>query len=164
MSDFSDKLKQIVGAVAPTIATTLGGPLAGTAVASLLKVFNVTNTQDLEKAVATASPEQLVELKRLDLEFEKLDYEDRASARRMQEVALMQDDKFSKRFVYIFATAWSVFAICYLAAITFWPVPEANVRFADTVVGFLLGTIIATIMQYFYGSSMGSKAKDERIK
>ena len=29
---------------------------------------------------------------------------------------------------------------------------EANTRFADTIVGFILGTVVSTIIGYFYGS------------
>ena len=89
-------------------------------------------------------------------------YGDVANARNMQVEALRQDDLFSKRFIYIFATFWSIFAAGYIGFITFSHIPEENQRFADTILGFLLGTVVATILQFFFGSSMGSKEKDKR--
>jgi hypothetical protein len=86
-------------------------------------------------------------------------FADRANARAMQVAALGQNDLFAKRFIYYFATFWSISAALYIAFITFGDIPEANVRFADTILGFLLGTIVATIVQFFFGSSDGSKQK-----
>jgi hypothetical protein len=88
-------------------------------------------------------------------------FEDRANARAMQAAALQQSDLFSKRFVYYFTWFWAVIASTYVGFITFGDIPEANVRFADTILGFILGTVIATIVQFFFGSSLGSKEKDE---
>lgn len=93
-------------------------------------------------------------------ELLKMILDDKANARAMQVAALQQDDVFSKRFVYWFAAFWSIFAAGYIAFITFGRIPEDNQRFADTILGFLLGTVVATILQYFFGSSMGSKDKD----
>lgn len=159
-----DSWKGVLAQVAPTIATAIGGPLSGSAVASLIKVFGVNTEQELHEAIQTATPEQLVAIKSLDLEYQKLLAEDSKSARDMQVAALGQEDGISKRFVYFFAGAWSIFAITYISAITFGTIPQENTRFADTILGFLLGTIIATMIQYFYGSSMGSKLKDEKRK
>ena len=89
-------------------------------------------------------------------------YGDTANARAMQVAALQQEDLFSKRFIYVFATFWSLFAAGYIAFITFGHIPEDNQRFADTILGFLLGTVVATILQFFFGSSMGSKEKDKK--
>jgi hypothetical protein len=89
-------------------------------------------------------------------------YGDLANARNMQVEALRQDDSFSKRFIYYFAIFWSLFAAGYIGFITFGTIPESNQRFADTILGFLLGTVVATILQFFFGSSMGSKDKDKK--
>lgn len=89
-------------------------------------------------------------------------YGDTANARNMQVEALRQDDLFSKRFIYYFAIFWSIFAAGYIGFITFGTIPPDNQRFADTILGFLLGTVVATILQFFFGSSMGSKEKDKR--
>jgi hypothetical protein len=95
-------------------------------------------------------------------ELIQMAYGDTANARNMQVEALRQDDLFSKRFIYIFATFWSIFAASYIGFITFGTIPENNQRFADTILGFLLGTVVATILQFFFGSSMGSKEKDKK--
>lgn len=97
-------------------------------------------------------------------ELLQMAYGDRANARAMQVAALQQNDLFSKRFVYYFAIFWSVTAALYIAFITFGTIPEANVRFADTILGFLLGTVVATIIQFFMGSSDGSKQKDTTLE
>ena len=84
-----------------------------------------------------------------------------ADARAMQVAALNQDDKFAKRYVMYLATFWSVTAVVYIFLITFTFIPEMNVRFADTILGFLLGTVVATILNFFLGSSASSKEKTE---
>ena len=93
-------------------------------------------------------------------EIEKLEFADIANARHMQEMALAQADVFAKRFVYYFASFWSIAACAYIVGITFGYVPPANQRFADTILGFILGTIIATIINFFYGTSRSSQGKD----
>jgi hypothetical protein len=84
-----------------------------------------------------------------------------ADARAMQVAALQQDDKFAKRYVLYLATFWSITAVSYIFLITFSSIPETNVRFADTILGFLLGTVVATILNFFLGSSASSKEKTE---
>lgn len=97
------------------------------------------------------------------MELERLAYGDTANARDMQKVALAQDDLFSKRFVYYFASFWSVAAVLYIGLITFGTIPEQNIRFADTCLGFVLGTLVASIIQYFFGSTKGSDNKNTTI-
>jgi hypothetical protein len=120
-------------------------------------------------------PEKIAELRIAAMKHEEFKIEARqkevdsehkntADARGMQKEALKQDDLFSKRFVMYFAVGWSIFAAGYLVGITFFPIPDTNIRFADTIVGFLLGTLISTIMNFFFGSSRGSQMKDEVVK
>lgn len=72
-------------------------------------------------------------------------------------------DIFNRRFLAYFAVGLCVAAMAYVAAITFLPLPKDNARFADTVLGFILGTVMATPIAFFYGSSKSSQAKDETI-
>jgi len=100
---------------------------------------------------------------KLEVEIEKAYLADVASARTMQVAALQQEDKFSKRFIYYFAIFWAVIVSLYIYGITFENIPEENVRFADTILGFILGTVVAQIVAFFYGSSRSSQRKDEFI-
>jgi hypothetical protein len=87
-----------------------------------------------------------------------------ADARAMQVAALINGNGISRSFVYVLATFWSLVAASYIFLITMVNIPEANVRFADTVLGFILATVVATILNFFFGSSAGSKAKQETIE
>ena len=120
---------------------------------------------DLTKGSIT--DEEIAELQKLQRKHEKelLAYhvENTKNARKMQSDALAQDDKFSKRFIYVFAAFWSIAAVVFMFAVTFGDIPKGNERFADTIMGFLLGTIVATIINFFYGSSKGSQDKDVLI-
>jgi hypothetical protein len=107
--------------------------------------------------------EDLSALREKEFKWAELEQKDREGARHMQEVALAQEDVFSKRFIYYYAGFWSLAAVFYIGFITFGQIPEANVRFADTILGFLLGTVIATIMQFFFGSSKSSKDKTDAM-
>jgi hypothetical protein len=112
--------------------------------------------------------EELIRLRqeddKLQAAIEKAYLEDTQSARNMQVTALQQSDVFSKRFIYYFAILWSVVACTYIGAITFGSIPEDNIRFADTILGFVLGTIVAQIIAFFYGSSRSSQNKDDVIQ
>jgi uncharacterized membrane protein YccC len=67
-----------------------------------------------------------------------------------------------RRFVYIFAAFWAVMACLYIGFITFADIPEKNLRFVDTILGVVIGGVITTLLSFFYGSSQGSRAKDEK--
>ena len=101
---------------------------------------------------------------RISVELQKAFLQDTQSVRTLQVAALNQNDVFSKRFVYYYATYWSVAACIYIGFITFGNIPEANIRFADTILGFILGTVIAQIANFFFGSSSSSQSKDRLIK
>ena len=113
-----------------------------------LKKFEMTNQLELEKLALANKQED----NRASEAVQKIQADEYGNARNMQIENLRQDDKFSKRFVYYFAIFWSAFAVIYLTGITFAEIPKENIRFADTIVGFLLGTIIATMFGFFYGN------------
>lgn len=123
---------------------------------------------DLESKELTAEEKQKImdsqiEIMKIDFEKLKLEFDNTNNARNMQVEALKQDDTFSKRYIYYLATFWSVFGVIYIFFITFGNIPANNVRFADTILGFILGTIIATIINFFFGSSKGSTDKQDVI-
>lgn len=109
------------------------------------------------------TPEQVLAIKVEAQKHEefliKEDNANTSNARSLQVSALSQEDVFSKRFIYYLATFWSVVSSVYIGCATFVPIPKGNERVLDTCLGFLLGTIIATITNYFYGTSSSSEAK-----
>ncbi|MGM8226450.1 hypothetical protein ACSV5M_07700 [Cellvibrio sp. ARAG 10.3] len=101
------------------------------------------------------------------LELEKVHQADRASARDMQKTALASDDKLAKRFVYFYAAGLTLLTfmfIFYAAFVHDYTKNPDAARVIDTVLGFLLGVSLSAIIQYFFGSSAGSKSKEEKIR
>lgn len=111
--------------------------------------------------------EELLKLKqednRISAELEMAYLKDIQGARGMQETAIKSDDQFVRRFIYYFAIFWSACAVTYIGFITFGDIPKDNIRFADTILGFVLGTIMASVINFFFGSSKGSHDKSETI-
>jgi hypothetical protein len=161
--------KKIIGAVAPTIATVLGGPLAGTAVAALSKKLlgkDGGSEAEIAEALASASPEMLLELKKLDAEFklemekleielEKLSTQDRASARARQ--VAMKDWTPN----ILAGVALAGYAVIQFVVLTEPLVPE-NKEIILRTLG-TLDMVVVTIIAYFFGSSRGSKAKTDLL-
>lgn len=104
-----------------------------------------------------------LEEKKLEAATQKMFLDDVNSARDMQKAAVSSGSALAQNFVYNFAIFWSVIAAAYIAAITFMEIPENSIRFADTILGFLLGTIVSKILDFFFGSSFSSKAKTEML-
>lgn len=118
---------------------------------------------DAIKADPTAAMEFQKQAMALDAELEKAYLADRQNARAMQVAALGQDDKLSKQFVYYFSGAWSLFAMGYFSFVTFHEIPATGQRTADTILGVLIGSILGSIFQYFYGTNRQSQVKDATI-
>ena len=90
-----DALLNLVRTVAPTIATAVGGPLAGMATRAISEALLGKpdgTEEELAQAAANATPEQLLALKKaeqdfavrmreLDIDLERIANEDRNSAR-----------------------------------------------------------------------------------
>jgi hypothetical protein len=102
------------------------------------------------------------------LEVERLRQADRASARALQQAALASDDRFAKRFIYYYASGLSLLTFLFI----FWAAfvydysnggSHQALRVIDTVLGFLLGVSLSAIIQFFFGSSAGSKSKEEQL-
>jgi hypothetical protein len=92
----------------------------------------------------------------------EIDLKNMQGARDMQLKAMDSDDPLVRRFVYFFIAGWSVLSATYIGFITFGEIPESNIRFADTILGFVLGTMVASMFQFLLGSSLGSRSKDKK--
>ena len=159
-----NELLSLLKGVAPALATAVAGPLGGAAVSAIASKFGVADSVEAVAQAIAGDPEAAQKLAEIDLKQFELHNANTANARAMQVVALQQDDLFSKRFLMYFAIGWSVCAVVYIACITFAAIPPANIRFADTILGFVLGTIVSTLLNFFFGSAHGSTDKQETIK
>ena len=159
-----NELLSLLKGFAPALATAVAGPLGGAAVSAIATKFGVSDSVEAVAKAIAGDPQAAQKLAEIDLKQFELHNANTANARAMQVVALQQDDLFSKRFLMYFAIGWSICAVVYIACITFAPIPSANIRFADTILGFVLGTIVSTLLNFFFGSAHGSTDKQETIK
>jgi hypothetical protein len=164
-----NKIKDIIAAVAPTVATALGGPLAGVATRAIAgKILGRDDAtfDEVEAAVTAASGADLVKLKELEYEFkaqlkdadiqlEKISADDRASARDRQ--ARMKDWTPSILGLAIIIGFFGV-----LAYIFRFGLPDQGSEVLLIMVG-ALGTMTSQVGNFFFGSSAGSKTKDAVI-
>lgn len=163
--------KGIIGKVAPVLGTALGGPFGGMATKFITgKLLGEEKTgREAEKAlknfITGAGPEEIARLKELDNEFElemerldikreDLNAKDRADARKMGiSTTLIPQMIISIIFVLAFAfTLYHVFANSL----------ELD-ELQKNVMLYLLGILsagIVQVMNFWFGSSSGSKEKD----
>jgi len=159
-----NELLRLLGNIAPSLASAVIGPAGGMVVSAIADKLGVKNSVDeVAKAIA-GDPQAALKLAQINLDAIKAEYANTENARAMQIAALQQSDVFSKRFTMYLTGFWSVCAAVYIAFITFSIIPEQNVRFADTILGFILGTVVATMLNFWFGSSIGSKEKAEALR
>jgi len=73
------------------------------------------------------------------------------------------DSKKEKIIMLFMAIGVLVVGFGYLFLVTFVPIPETGKDHAKIIVGFLIGSALAGILGYFWGSSKGSADKNKLI-
>lgn len=148
-------LKSVVGAVAPTIGTALGGPLAGQAMSMVSQALGCKNNQkDIEQAVQNATPEQLAELKKLDNEFELQMKELDVDLYKL-ETADIQNARstFSKDWTArIIGIAVIAGFMGYIFLVTIQPPEQNSEALINLVLGYL-GGLASAIISFYFGAS-----------
>lgn len=160
--------KDTLGAIAPTLATALGGPLAGAAtkfIAGKLLGNEDAEQSEVEQLILGASPEQLAELKNLDHEFKismkkldidvfKLEVEDRDSARVNHKESITPA-------VLVYMLTGLIALVTYM--LFNQVVPEQN----ENTLYMLLGGLLTAWLQsvsYWTGTTKSSSEKNRFIK
>jgi hypothetical protein len=171
---------------APLLGTLLGGPL-GTAGGSLVKLIgnqlglkaeettpdNVMQILQTDPAAAVKMREleltNKLELQKLVLEHERLEIQDRADARARQvgsEKATGRRDYNLYILAYLY-TAGFFCTVIIMTALTFsGKLPAEVPQFVVFLLGNLFGTLsagVGAVLQYFFGSSMGSNLKSQLL-
>jgi hypothetical protein len=147
-------------------AGKLGNMLMGAAkdkvIDTIAEKLGVEPKEEAIEQHLTAHPEEMVKLEQVDMQKMELQLQEMQSARNMQLEAMKSNDPLVRRFVYFFIGFWSLWSAVMLPFMVFGDIPESNVRFADTILGFLLATMIGSMFGFLLGSSLGSKEKDKK--
>jgi len=160
---------KLIQNVAPTIATALGGPGAGMTVKALSNALlghGDGSEDDIKTALASATPEQIaaikkvdadfkVQMKELDIDLERISAADRDSARNMQ----IHTNDWIPRVLAIMITI-GFFGI--LVWMLLKGMPPTGTEALLMMLG-ALGTAWTGVVNFYYGSSAGSKAKTDQL-
>lgn len=76
----------------------------------------------------------------------------------------MELKRLNTTFLLWFAAGIVFLTFVYIFSVTFIPLPEGHEKFADTILGFILGTLVGTVITFFYGSSHSSRDKDKTLE
>ena len=151
--------------IAPTIFTAISGPLGGLAYEAVSKAMGVTQddaktmlesgkmTADQIAAVQQAELALKAKALELNLDFESLAVQDRASARDMQKVTQSVVPP-----VLAFAVTFGFFGI-----LTGLMLGYAKTSNELLVMLGSLGTAWTGVIAFYFGSSSGSQAKDKML-
>ena len=165
-----EPLLNLVRTVAPTIATAVGGPLAGMATRAISEALlgKPDGTEaELAQAAANATPEQLLALKNaeqdfavrmreLDIDLERIANEDRAGARDRE----VKTKDWTPRILA------GLITFGYFGALFFMlmnGLPTTGGSEAMLVMLGTLGTAWGGVVAYYFGSSAGSRDKNDTI-
>jgi len=156
----------ILEQIAPTIATALGGPLAGLAVSAISKALGV-DEKDVQSTIDSGklTADQLASLKQaeielqakaqeLGLDFEKLAVEDRKSARDMQSTT-----RSAIPAILAFIVIGGFALITGMKVMGYAIVQDPTIQ--DLLTTLRDGVIL--ILSFYFGSSSSSQRKDELL-
>lgn len=168
--------KTVLAKVAPTVASALGGPLAGAVVSEIGDLFGISEpTQDkirvaIEQGQLTG--QQIADLKTLELKLQdeekergfryaELEFKDRDSAR-SRDTELGKAGIRNRR-----ADAMFFLAVAMIVGLVYavWTTPDIN-EYVKGIVTFLLGRFagyLDNIYSFEFGTTRGSQNKDSTI-
>ena len=160
-----DDLIGMVKGFAPGIATALGGPLAGMAVTALSKQLGVKDEVNAVMKAITNDPEAEAKIKQLEHDKFKAILADKANARE-REMAVVSSEHAP--FINKIVTPALALGVTGLSFVLFAVLMFVEVKpEAKDILIYILGVLSAAVTQilsYYFGSSIGSKDKDEQLK
>ena len=155
-----DKIKNLVGTVAPALGSALGSPLGGAAISMIADKLGVPNNQQaVEKAIRQATPDEMLKLKEADNEFEikmkeldvdvfRLETEDKQNARAA----------FSKDWTTKFMGLLTLSGFMgYIFLVTLQPPEQNSEALINLVLGYL-GGLASAVISFYFGAS---QSKDD---
>jgi ABC-type Fe3+-siderophore transport system permease subunit len=166
--NFWDGAKRALSLVAPTLASAVGGPLAGAATSAIIGALGLAPAATQEQAAAAvvgATPDQLLALKKADQDFaekmgqlnldtEKLAFDDLANARARETVV---KDRTPAIMGFIILAG----ALAAAGAVLAGYVSETSLQ-AGVVIGYLFSEA-KQVLGYYFGTTADGDAKTAMI-
>jgi hypothetical protein len=151
--------------IAPTIATALGTPLAGMAVAAISKAIGCSpdEVQDVISSGKLTS-EQVASIQLAELELKK-----QAQSMNLDFAKLLAEDKKSARDMQIATKSWIPALLAVFVTIGFFGIllglMTEHFKTSDALMLMLgsLATAWTGVMAFYFGSSASSQAKTELL-
>ncbi len=113
------------------------------------------STEETEKMKQTIldNMDALIDLK---IRYRQQDLENVISAREMNIAMAKSGAKGFWSFTNTLALILILFMVVFFPCMVFMDIPTANVRFADTILGFMLGSVVGVVVNFYFGSSMAT--------
>lgn len=161
--------KEVIRTVAPTVASALGGPLVGAAVAALGGILGVDDatTEKVAEVIRNGhlTGEQIGQIKALELQYQneekergfryaELEYKDRDSARQRE----VQTGDSTNR-VLAYTVVGSFIAVVGATILGYAKIESV---LAGTLIGYLSAKA-EQVLAYYFGSTAGSARKTELL-
>lgn len=164
--------KETIAKVAPTVATALGGPLAGAAVSAIGDLLGMSEPtkEKIQAAIENGqlTGEQIAGIRQLEMKlkaeeaergfrYAELEFKDRDSARKANTEGGIQGKLFVLSLLLLTLT------LGVEATVLFNGIPKSV---ADIVAGRVLGlmdSVALMVLAYYYGTSNGSARKTEML-
>lgn len=163
-----DKIRAIISPIAPVLGGMLGGPMgviAGNAIKQAMNLPENANEEDVLHSLETATLQDLLRIKEQETQLEAIHQRDRESARGRQIKLAEHGHKDYTLSILAYVVIGGFFGLSlYILQL----IKHGNISGEEqTLIGILLGYAAAGVQQvisYFFGSSIGSKAKDKFIE
>jgi hypothetical protein len=151
--------------IAPTIATALGGPLAGMAVSAVAKAIGV-SPDEVQDVISSGklTAEQVASIQLAELELKK-----QAQSMNLDFAKLIAEDKQSARDMQIATKSWIPALLAVFVTLGFFGIllglMTEHFKTSDALMLMLgsLATAWTGVMAFYFGSSASSQAKTELL-
>jgi hypothetical protein len=151
--------------IAPTLATAVAGPLGGAAVSAIASRLGVGDSVEAVAKAIAGDPQAAQKIAELELEYAKLDAQDRDSARKAYATVATSENatKLEKLVVPVLALGVVGLAFCLIGVLMFVDTPNDQQQLVIFALGFITSAA-GQVLSFYFGSSQGSKDKTEDMK
>ena len=158
-------LFNILKGIAPTLATAVAGPLGGAAVTALANKLGVSDSVDAVAKAISGDPAAAQKIAELELEYAKLNTQDRDSARKAYAAIATSENatKLDKLVVPVLALGVVGLAFLLIGVLMFVDTPNDQQQLVIFALGFITSAA-GQVLSFYFGSSQGSRDKTEDMK